>query len=110
MTINHRSGSRVPLTLKVKIRRGGRSIGRFTTRNINPFGAFIEMPDEELSTDDFVEMSFMDKGSNILLKGLVKHRDNNGVGVMFAYDLAEFRTMLRQQLATFNLTKQHPQW
>jgi hypothetical protein len=115
MTINHRSSSRVPLALKVKIRRGGKSVGRFITGNINPYGAFIEMPGEELNTDDFVELAFMDRGSNILLKGLVKHQDSKGVGVLFAYDLAEFRTMLRQQLASLNpagqsTSKQYPLW
>ena len=110
MDINHRSSARVPLTLTVTICRRGKSIGRFVTRNINPFGAFIEMPEEALKTDDFVEMSFVDKECSILQKGLVKHHDNKGVGVLFAYDFAEFRAMLRQHLAALNPARQYPRW
>jgi hypothetical protein len=80
----------------------GRKLAHTHTRNINPFGAFIEMPTVKLTTNDFVEIHFVDRENNkehLLQKGLVMHRNDDGVGVLFAYDSAEFRKMLRHKIA-----------
>lgn len=102
MTLYHRSSSRLPLSIDVNVLHLGRKLAHTHTRNINPFGAFIELPTAKLATDDFVEMHFVDKENgkeHLLQKGLVMHRNEDGVGVLFAYDSAEFRKMLRNKIA-----------
>ncbi|WP_339771870.1 PilZ domain-containing protein [uncultured Paraglaciecola sp.] len=101
MALYHRTSNRTPLTLDVKVRHMGKEIGETCTRNISPFGAFIEMPESELSTDDFVEMYFLDdekKDAYLLQKGLITHSSHEGIGVLFAYDSAEFREMLHEKM------------
>jgi hypothetical protein len=47
-------------------------------------------------------MHFMDEEKNkehLLQKGLVMHCNDDGVGVLFAQDSAEFRKMLRHKMA-----------
>ncbi|MFT4939504.1 MAG: hypothetical protein ACI88A_002547 [Paraglaciecola sp.] len=102
MSIHHRTGTRIPLVLDVEIQHMGKKLGTSCTRNINPYGAFIELPSEDLVINDFVEIHFKDKqkkDSYLLQKGLVKHRGKEGIGVLFAYDKEEFRAMLEKEMA-----------
>jgi len=102
MTLYHRTSSRLPLSIDVNVFHRGTKLARTHTRNINPFGAFIELPTVELSRDDFVELHFIDREHNkedLVQKGMVMHRDDGGVGVLFAYDSAKFRRMLRHKIA-----------
>ena len=102
MALHHRCGSRIPLVLDVEIQHRGKKLGASYTRNINPYGAFIELPTDELACDDFVEMYFIDKhkkNAPLLQKGLVKHHCKEGIGVLFAYDKEDFRDMLRNELS-----------
>ncbi|GAC30938.1 PilZ domain-containing protein [Paraglaciecola polaris] len=105
MALYHRTSNRAPLTLDVKIRHMGKEVGETYTRNISPFGAFIAMPEPVLNTDDFVEMYFIDgeKADTYLLqKGLITHSSQEGIGVLFAYDSAEFREMLHKRMANIH--------
>lgn len=105
MSIHHRSSSRIPLALTVNIKHKGKYIGSTSTRNINPFGAFIELSATELGANDFVELHFLDKQQKrtyLKQKGLIMHRNKEGVGVMFAHDLDEFRTLLAREAGTVN--------
>jgi hypothetical protein len=98
----HRSSSRLPLSIDVDVLHFGKKVACTHTRNINPFGAFIELPTAQLTTDDFVEMRFVDRENNkehLLQKGLVMHRRDDGVGILFAYDSVAFRKMLRHKIA-----------
>ncbi|MFT5675469.1 MAG: hypothetical protein ACI808_001400, partial [Paraglaciecola sp.] len=97
MSLHHRCGSRIPLVLDVDIKHMGKKLGTSCTRNINPYGVFIELPSDQLEVNDFVEMHFKDKQKNdsfLLQKGLVRHQGTDGIGVLFAYDKKEFRAML----------------
>ena len=74
MSLNHRTSNRAPLALEVKVRHMGKEMGETCTRNISPFGAFIEMPHPELRPDDFIELYFTDEQQNdaqLLQKGLI---------------------------------------
>jgi hypothetical protein len=102
MTLYHRSSSRLPLSIDVNVFHMGKNLARTHTRNINPFGAFIELPTVKLAINDFVELHFIDQEHHqeyLVQKGLVMHRAADGVGVLFAYDSAEFRKMLRHKIA-----------
>ncbi|MBU3018972.1 PilZ domain-containing protein [Paraglaciecola agarilytica] len=101
MSLYHRTSNRAPLALDVRIRHMGKEMGDSCTRNISPFGAFIEMPGPTLSTDDFIEMYFMDEKNDnayLLQKGLITHCSQEGIGVLFAYDSDEFRQMLHKKM------------
>jgi phosphoenolpyruvate synthase/pyruvate phosphate dikinase len=105
MSIHHRSSGRIPLELDVKIRHKGKHMGSTFTRNITPYGAFIEFSATGLAADDFIEIHFLDKHKQItslLQKGLIMHRNKEGVGVLFAHDKNEFRTMLERETAAVN--------
>ena len=108
MGINHRWGSRIPLVFEVEIKHMGKKLATSCTRNINPYGAFIELSTDILKADDFVEVRFLDrqkKDAYILQKGLIKHHGKEGVGLLFAYDSLEFRTMLGNEMANINSSK-----
>ncbi|GAC24646.1 MAG: PilZ domain-containing protein [Alteromonadaceae bacterium] len=101
MSLNHRTSNRAPLALEVKVRHMGKEMGETCTRNISPFGAFIEMPHPELRPDDFIELYFTDEQQNdalLLQKGLITHCSQEGIGVLFAYDSNEFRQMLHKKM------------
>ena len=101
MSIYHRTYTRIPLVLDVQIQFKGEKLGHTFTRNINPFGAFIELPKPELVTDNFVKLYFTDKNEDdvcVVQKGIVIHCSQEGVGIIFAYDTEEFRTMLDQKM------------
>lgn len=105
MSIHHRSSGRIPLELDVDVRHRGKYIGSTSTRDISPFGAFIELSATDLATDDFVEMHFLDKrrkNKYLLQKGLIMHRNKDGVGVLFAHDKDEFRNLLERESAAVN--------
>lgn len=108
MSIHHRSSGRIPLTLDVKVRHRGKYIGFTSTRDISPYGVFIELSATDLTTNDFVEMHFLDKHKKnryLLQKGLIMHRNKEGVGVLFAHDKDEFRTMIEKENAAVNGNK-----
>lgn len=101
MTIYHRTYSRKSLAIDVKIKFKGEKKGHALTRNINPFGAFIELLKHDLVTNDFVEMHFTNEeehNKDVVQKGIIMHCSKEGVGILFAYDTDEFRTMLNKKM------------
>jgi hypothetical protein len=85
----------------------GKKLGTSCTRNINPYGAFIDFTTDKLEINDFVEIHFkgkQKKDSYLLQKGLVKHHGATGIGVLFAYDKKEFRAMLANEIAAQKAT------
>ncbi len=102
MTINHRCSVRIPLRLEVGVYHRGRTVGGFITRNVDPDGAFVEGSDFDLRQNDFIELEFEpeeDKAPCLRQKGLVVHRNLDGIGVFFAHDLAGFRALLATLVA-----------
>lgn len=97
MSLYHRTYTRIPLTLDVHLQCKGKPLKDAFTRNINPFGAFIELSSPELQVDDFVSLSFTNKYRHddcVAQKGIVVHSNDEGVGILFADDTEEFRSML----------------
>jgi hypothetical protein len=102
MSLYHRTNNRTSLALEVQLQFKGKNLGRACTRNINPFGVFIEFPEPELVTDDFVGISFTSKNEDkacALQKGMVMHASKEGIGILFASYNEEFRTMLEQEIS-----------
>nr|WP_297348380.1 PilZ domain-containing protein [uncultured Glaciecola sp.] len=101
MSMYHRTYTRIPLTLEVDIQFKGGKLKRAYTRNINPFGAFIKLPKATLAINDFIKIYFTDKDNGdacVEQKGLVMHSSDDGVGILFASDSKDFRTMLGHEL------------
>lgn len=101
MSIYHRTYTRAPLTIKVQLRYKGKNIELACTRNINPYGAFIELSEPKLKVNDFVGVSFINndkENAGVTQKGMVVHSNSEGVGLLFATDTNEFRAMLNKKL------------
>jgi|GEM_PF-1524630 len=102
MSLYHRTYTRIPLTLDVELKCKGKYFKRASTRDVDPFGAFIKLPSPELQVNDFVNLSFINKykGDNcVAQKGIVVHASEEGVGILFANDTEEFRSMLDKVLS-----------
>jgi hypothetical protein len=102
MSMYHRTYTRIPLTLEVDIQFKGEKPKHAYTQNINPFGAFIELSKSTLAINDFVRLYFTDKDNGdacVVQKGIVMHCSDDGVGILFAIDNKEFRTMLGHELS-----------
>jgi hypothetical protein len=107
VSLHHRTYTRIPLALDVQLQFKGVSLGQTFTRNINPFGAFIELPESKLITNDFIKICFIQKDEDhtcIEQKGLVIHCNKEGVGIIFASDTAAFRNMLNQEMSHSGVT------
>jgi hypothetical protein len=82
---DQRCCTREPLRLRVQLNRQQRPVGRFTTRNIDVEGAFIEDAETELNLNDIVELQFLDANGKAtehrLLAGVVRCAPD-GVGVV----------------------------
>ncbi|MFT6267608.1 MAG: hypothetical protein ACJAVV_000406 [Alphaproteobacteria bacterium] len=103
MAVYHRTYTRAPLALDVELQFKGEKMCHTFTRNINRFGAFIELSKPNLVTNDFVKIYFTSKDDNhtcVTQKGMVMHRCKEGVGILFASDTKEFRTMLDLEMTT----------
>ena len=109
MSLHHRTYTRMPLALDVQLQFKGANLGHTITRNIHPFGAFIELPEPELVTNDFIKIYFTHKDKDqdhacVEQKGMVMHCNKEGVGIIFASDTAEFRTLLDQEMTYAGIT------
>ncbi|MFQ3234784.1 MAG: hypothetical protein ACI9C4_000335 [Paraglaciecola sp.] len=105
MSFHHRSSRRKTLMLDVDVRHRGKYIGSTSTRDISPFGVFIECFATDLVVNDFLEMHFLDmdkKNKYLLQKGLIVHCNKEGFGVIFSHDKDEFRNLLKKETATHN--------
>lgn len=108
MSVYHRTYARIPLALDVQLHFKGKALGHAFTRDINSFGTFIELSKPELETDDFISISFKGKDVNhakVMQKGMVMHRNTEGIGILFARDTEEFRTMLQKEVSHADNTK-----
>jgi hypothetical protein len=99
MSIFHRTHTRKLLTIDVQIKFKGEKLAHTFTRNVNAYGVFIDLAKHGLVTNDCVEILFIDKHKDnnyVIQKGMVMHCSEEGVGIIFAYDTDEFRTMLNK--------------
>lgn len=102
MSINHRTYTRLPLNLDLELVFKGENLGHASVRNINQFGAFIELPKPKMQTNDFIKINFTNK--DLEQKGMVVHVSKEGVGIIFASNSEEFRSMLQQEMDEAGIT------
>jgi hypothetical protein len=107
VSLHHRTYTRIPLALDVQLQFKGANLGHTITRNIHHFGAFIALPEPKLVTNDFIKIYFTRKDKDhacVEQKGMVMHCNKEGVGIIFASDTAEFRTLLNQEMTYAGIT------
>jgi hypothetical protein len=81
-----RNASRKQVELDVELYRGRSHLGLFKARNINYRGMFVETGPLNLNTDDQVEVGVslnLQYNQQYRLKGIVEHRSEKGVGLLF---------------------------
>ena len=83
--MNHRSSVRIAVHLTVDVFKREQFLGRYTTRNMDVEGVFIEMRTTDLDANDLVELLFVtcDCGyCNYALTAGVARLDTDGAGMM----------------------------
>ena len=88
--MDHRYSVRLPLHLTVEVYKRERFLGRYTTRNMDVEGVFIEMRKTDLEPNEVVRLNFVaadcESGDCTLLAGVVR-LDADGAGIMlFDYE------------------------
>ena len=88
--MDHRYSVRLPLHLTVEVYKRERFLGRYTTRNMDVEGVFIEMRKTDLEPNEVVRLNFVaadcESGDCTLLAGVVR-LDADGAGMMlFDYE------------------------
>jgi len=88
--MDHRYSVRLPLHLTVEVYKRERFLGRYTTRNMDVEGVFIEMRKTDLEPNEVVRLNFVaphgERGDCTLLAGVVR-LDADGAGMMlFDYE------------------------
>ena len=101
--VDQRWCAREPLRLRVELNRQQRPIGRFTTRNMDVEGAFIEDAETQLNLNDIVELVFLDvegePTEHRLMAGVVRCAAD-GVGlVLLDYDCKALAVLRDTRLA-----------
>lgn len=82
--MHHRLDTPTRLTLPVRLRKNGVSLGCFRTRDIDARGVFVEARSTGLQPHDGIEIDFLFDGSGMQSQaGVVVRRAEDGVAVTF---------------------------
>jgi len=97
MNVNKRSSIRKQLNLSVDIYSFDGYLGLHQTRDMNLDGAFIDNCARTLYPGDLLELHFHvqdDERNPLWLRATVTRSSDEGVGVVFDYDVQEYRQLL----------------
>ena len=97
MTVNKRSSIRKRLNLYVDIYSFDKYLGLYQTRDINLEGAFINGCTRQPYPDNLLELHFHVQDSEeppLRLRAAVTRSSDEGIGVLFDYDVQEYRQLL----------------
>jgi len=97
MNVNKRSNIRKRLNLYVDIYNFDKYMGLYQTRDMTLDGAFIDNSARKLCPDDLLELHFHVQDSErspLHLRATVTRSSDEGVGVVFDYDVQEYRQLL----------------
>jgi hypothetical protein len=84
--VNHRYSVRIPLRVEVKLSRHGNNLGRYMTRDMDSYGAFVETEGLALNPNEIVKLeisSLRESSDHLPLKAMVVRTTARGVGLMF---------------------------
>ena len=97
MDVNKRSSIRKPLKLSVDVYSFDEYLGSHQTRDMNLDGAFIVNCARKLYPGDLLELHFHVQDGDrapLWLRATVTRSSDQGVGVVFDYDVQEYRQLL----------------
>jgi len=97
MNVDKRSSIRKQLNLYVDIYSFDKYLGLHQTRDMNLDGSFIDNCTRKLYPGDFLELYFHVQDSELhplRLKATVTRSSDEGVAVVFDYDVQEYRQLL----------------
>ena len=95
--MDHRCSARIPLNLNLDLYYRDRPLGRFTTRDIDSSGAFIQSKLSAITANTVVDLHFISDNSNdkpLQRKGLVVRSGSKGIAVLFSDKQSNFREIL----------------
>ena len=97
MNVNKRSSIRKQLNFSVDVYRFDDYLGHHQTRDMTLDGAFIDNCARKLYPGDLLELHFHvqdDERNPLWLRATVTRSSGEGVGVVFDYDIQEYRQLL----------------
>ena len=97
MNVNKRSSIRKQLNFSVDVYRFDDYLGHHQTRDMTLDGAFIDNCARKLYPGDLLELHFHvqdDERNPLWLRATVTRSTGEGVGVVFDYDVQEYRQLL----------------
>ena len=97
MNVNKRSSIRKPLNFYVDIYSLDKYLGHCQTRDMNLDGAFINNCARKLYPGDLLELHFLvhdGEQTPLFLKATVARTSDEGIAVVFDYDVEEYRQLL----------------
>jgi hypothetical protein len=83
MSVERRYGARRPVDLEVQVRYRQRHFSVAKGRNLSVEGMYLSVPRVTLHEGTMVELELEAAGKRWLIDGIVVHRHEAGVGVMF---------------------------
>jgi hypothetical protein len=92
----------MPTTLSATVHRTGQSAFNGVTRNLSPYGAFVDIGHHTSPLEiGIVEIEFLEAPlQNLRIKGLIVHSDNGGIGVMFSDTDLNERTAIKEAISS----------
>lgn len=98
--MNHRYGSRLAVHIDVVIHQQGKQLGQYQTRDISPYGVFLETGTLDLHLGTSVNLTFIlsdQPEERRKIKGLVVRRSFDGAGLMLSDHYRQIFLRLKQQ-------------
>jgi hypothetical protein len=96
MNVERRYGARRTIDLEVHVRYRGRHFSVAKGRNLSVDGMYLRVPRVTLHEGTMVELELEAAGKRWLVAGIVVHRHDAGVGVMFREHQPELFRALSQ--------------
>ena len=97
--MNHRYGSRLAVQLDVIIQQQGQQLGRYQTRDISPYGVFLETGTLDIRLGSSLDLTFIlseRPEERRHIQGMVIRRTYDGAGIMLSDHYCQIFLSLKQ--------------
>lgn len=100
--MEHRNGRRFKQHVELEVWRAGCCLGTYTSANISYGGVFLQQCDGVLAQGDFVSINVVNQQlvpvQCSVMKAIVVHRSEGGVGLMWADSHAALWTIIEENI------------
>jgi hypothetical protein len=98
MSLERRYGARHHIDLRVQVRYRKRHFSVAEARNLSTDGIYLKVPNVTLPEGTMLELEIESQGKQRLVAGIVIHRHEEGIGVMFREHQTElYREMVQDR-------------